>query len=83
MAETSTKRHELEIDDAERPKKRARTSVEPLDENGTISVDVDSEEEGNSSLSVDETRASDLYLDTASSVFIVLTFHLLTPRRPD
>jgi len=66
MAETLTKRHEPEIDDnAERPNKRARLSVEP---SGTASPSphVDSEEEANSSHAAKETRASDLYLDTAS-----------------
>jgi len=83
MAETPTKRHELEIDDMKRPNKRARTSVEPLNEHGTVSPHVDSEEEGDSSHLVDETRASDLYLDTASSVVIISTSHLLTLSRPD
>jgi len=67
MAETLTKRPEPEIDDnAERPNKRARLSVEPTNESGTASPHVDSEEEGNSSHAANEPRASDLYLDTAS-----------------
>lgn len=72
MTETLTRRYELEIDDdAERPNKRVRMSVEPPNEDATASPHLDSEEEGNSSHAADETRASDLYLDTASSVFII------------
>ena len=82
MAET--KRHELEIDDdADRPNKRVRMSVDPLNENGTTSPHLDSEEEGDSLHTAHETRASDLYLDTASSVFIIHVSHLLTIRRSD
>ena len=84
MAEALTKRHEVEIeDDIERPNKRVRMSVEPSNENETASPHLDSEEEGNSSHAAHETRASDLYLDTASSVFIIQVSHLLTIRRPD
>jgi hypothetical protein len=84
MAETLTKRHGLEIDDdAERPNKRVRMSVEPPNEDGTASPHLDSEEEGNSSHATHETRPSDLYLDTASSVFIIQVSHPLTLRRPD
>lgn len=84
MAETLTKRHELEIDDdADRPNKRVRVSVDPSNENGPTSPHLDSEEESDSLHTTHETRASDLYLDTASSVFIIQFSHSLTIRRPD
>ncbi|KDR85630.1 hypothetical protein GALMADRAFT_234621 [Galerina marginata CBS 339.88] len=81
MSTKPTKRNddglEGEIGPTERPNKRARISVEPKPEAGAesnLNGAMDDEGEEETSYPVDETRASDLYLDTINRASLDFDF---------